>query len=143
MSGTPSYHRGLTFSSPLDSVWGIPLLVLSPKVAFLVTVAATWQAFKLLALSCKPPYWVLHKDRCFFICAPLFYCKWCWILSFLRTLSCLPCVHGSHILRLCCTSWIFSRWFVCACPLRPSPQVKFSFFMFTDDQGKAWQLPLP
>ncbi|CAJ0940919.1 unnamed protein product [Ranitomeya imitator] len=50
-------------ASPFEPLREIPLSVLSWKVAFLVAITSIRRVSELAALSCRPPFLVIHQDK--------------------------------------------------------------------------------
>ncbi|CAJ0929883.1 unnamed protein product [Ranitomeya imitator] len=58
--------------SPFEPLREIPLSVLSWKVAFLVAITSIRRVSELAALSCRPPFLVIHQDKVVFRPPPSF-----------------------------------------------------------------------
>ncbi|CAJ0950310.1 unnamed protein product [Ranitomeya imitator] len=58
--------------SPFEPLREIPLSVLSWKVAFLVAITSIRRVSELAALSCRPPFLVIHQDKVVFRTPPSF-----------------------------------------------------------------------
>ncbi|CAJ0953829.1 unnamed protein product [Ranitomeya imitator] len=58
--------------SPFEPLREIPLSVLSWKVTFLVAITSIRRVSELAALSCRPPFLVIHQDKVVFRLPPSF-----------------------------------------------------------------------